>query len=83
MEINIVERGTRETCLGPALQLKIFADGYPPLGWREVWEAFADAYPDKWAMQVFPPRGKLIDGKAVYHLFVFDSEPQGMNLKPY
>lgn len=81
MQINITERGTRETCLGPALQIKIFADGYPPLGWREVWEVFADAYPGKWALQVFPPRGKLIDGKSVYHLFVFDAEPQGMNLR--
>jgi len=81
MNVTITERGTRDTCLGPALQLKIFEPGYRPLAWTEVWQAFVRAYPGRWAVQVFPPEGRLIDGKAVYHLFVLESEPAGLSLK--
>ncbi len=78
--IQITERGFRESCLGRVLQLKIHAPAYRPLSWREVWEAFAARYPGRWAVQVFPPAGSLVDGKAVYHLWVLDHEPQGLNL---
>jgi hypothetical protein len=81
MNVTITERGTKETCLGPALQLKVFAEGYPVLTWRQVWDAFTAAYPGRWAVQIFPPSESLIDSKAVYHLFVLDSEPQGFNLR--
>jgi len=80
VEIIVKKRGLRQTCLGPALQLKIFAPGYRPLSWREVWEAFARTYPGRWAVQVFPPADRLIDGKAVYHLFVLDGKPEGLDL---
>ena len=79
--VTITERGSVETCHGTALQIKIFTDGYKPLNWSELYEAFTDAYPGKWALQVFPPVDRLIDGKNVYHLFVIDCEPQGMNLR--
>ena len=82
MKIEITERGTRQTCLGPALQLKIFAPGYHVLSWREVWDAFSAAYPGRWAVQVFPPTESLLDAKCVYHLFVLDREPEGLNLRP-
>ena len=81
MSIKITERGVRESCLGPALQLKIYAEDYRLLSWREVWEAFTAQYPDRWAVQVFPPAEKLIDSKAVYHLFVLQCEPKGLSLK--
>jgi hypothetical protein len=80
-DIVITERGRRDTCLGNALQVKVWAHGHPLLSWREVWEAFVQAYPGKWAIQVFPPKEKLVDGKAVYHLWVLESEPEGLNLK--
>lgn len=80
-EIVITERGTKPSRFGPVLQLKVFAEGYPVLTWREVWEAFADRYPGRWAVQVFPPRERLLDGKAVYHLFVLDGEPTGLDLR--
>lgn len=79
--ITIAERGYRESVLGRVLQLKIFADGYRSLSWYEVWEAFAKNYPGRWAVQVFPPADRLIDGKSVYHLFVCESEPTGLDLK--
>lgn len=79
--IEIVERGVRDSVLGPVLQLKVFEPGYRPLGWREVWDAFTAAYPGRWAVQVFPPVDHLVDGKAVYHLFVCEAPPAGLNLR--
>jgi hypothetical protein len=79
--IEITERGTRDSCLGPVLQLKVFEPGYRPLLWREVCDAFTAKYPGRWAIQVFPPSERLLDGKAVYHLFVLEKEPAGLSLK--
>lgn len=81
-ELVITERGYRETtALGRVLQLKIFAPGYPLLTWRQVWEAFAEQYPDRWAVQVFPPASEMVDGKNVYHLFVCEQAPIGLNIR--
>lgn len=80
-EITITERGYRDSCLGRVLQLKIFEPGYRPLFWSEVWEAFTAKYPGKWAVQCFPPTEELVDGKAVYHLWVCDEPPRGLNLR--
>lgn len=79
--IEVTERGTRESCLGTVLQLKVSAPGYPPLSWREVWDAFQEAYPGRWAVQVFPPASRLVDSKAVYHLWVTEAEPWGLDLR--
>jgi hypothetical protein len=79
--ITITERGTKDTCLGSALQLKICTADYRPLSWREVWDAFSSAYPGRWAVQIFPPADRLIDQKCVYHLWVLESEPRGMDLR--
>jgi hypothetical protein len=77
--IREIER--RSTCLGEVLYIKICAPGYRPLSWRETWECFAAAYPGRWAVQCFPPADQLVDGKAVYHLFVLDREPAGLNIR--
>jgi hypothetical protein len=81
--VVIIERNRVATSLGSALQIKVFAADYRLLSWREVWEAFAAKYPGRWAAQVFPPAGELVDGKNVYHLFVFDAGcvPDGLNIK--
>jgi len=47
-----------------------------------VWEAFAAAYPGRWAVEVFPPAERLVDGKHVYHLFVLSDRPEGLDLFP-
>lgn len=51
------------------------------MAWSEVHDAFQEAYPGRWAVQVFPPRDRLVDGKAVYHLFVLPEAPQGLDLR--
>ena len=80
-ELIITERGRRESCLGSVLQIKVFSQPYRPLSWSEVWEAFVEAYPGRWAVQCFPPAGELVDGKPVYHLFVCDAPPAGLNIR--
>jgi len=80
-ELRITERGWRDSCLGRVLQLKVWAPGYPPLFWREVWDAFSGAYPGKWAVQCFPPADALLDSKAVYHLFLLERPPWGLDLR--
>ena len=79
--LQITERGYRDSALGRVLQIKVFADGYRLLSWREVWEAFVERYPGRWAVQCFPPRDELVDGKNVYHLFVCDAPPEGLNIR--
>ena len=80
-EITVTERGYSDSCLGKVLQVKVFTPDYQPLLWSEVWEKFAEQYPGRWAVQVFPPKDKLVDGKAVYLLWVLEKEPQGLNLR--
>ena len=79
--ITITERETRDTGLGRAQQVKVWSSGYPVLTWREVQEAFTAAYPGKWAVQVLPPASEVVDTKNVYHLWVLESEPDGLNLR--
>ncbi len=81
--LTVREIEARETDLGPALYVKVQAAGHRPLSWREVWEAFAARYPGRWAVQAFPPADQLVDGKAVYHLFVLEPgyEPAGLSIK--
>jgi len=81
LSVIVTERGYSDSCVGRVLQLKVWAPGYPVLGFCEVWRAFTDAYPGRWALQVFPPADSFVDGKNVYHLWVLDSEPEGLNLR--
>lgn len=81
MKVEIREGNFRDTPLGEALHIKMHAEGYPPLSWKDCWEAFSEAYPGRWAVQVFPPADQLVDGKCMYHLFVLDEEPEGLNIR--
>ena len=79
--INVVERGYRDTAIGRVMQLKIYAEDLAPLCWGKVWGAYTKRYPDKWALQMFPPSDRLVDVKNVYHLWVCDSCPDGLDLR--
>ena len=79
--VRVTERGYRDSCLGRVLQLKIHSQSYRSLSWREVWDTFSAAYPGRWAVQCFPPAGELVDSKAVYHLFVCEVPPEGLNIR--
>lgn len=81
--VTITERGERDSCLGRVLQLKVFTPDYRPLGWEEVWRAFTERYPGRWAVQVFPPEDRLVNGKCVYHIFALPlgTSPAGLDLR--
>jgi len=81
VKVEIREIDVRETALGDALYIKMHAEGFPELSWGQCWEAFAEAYPGKWAVSMFPPADQLVDGKCMYHLFVLDGEPRGLNIR--
>jgi hypothetical protein len=79
--VYVVEGDRRPTALGPALRVQIERWDGKPMSWREVWEAFAERYPDRWAVQVFPPGSHLIDQANKYHLYILDGEaPAGLDL---
>lgn len=80
-EVVILERNRRDSALGSVLQIKVNAADYRPLSWREVWDAFAAKYPGRWAVQCFPPADELVDAKNVYHLFVCETPPLGLNIR--
>jgi hypothetical protein len=84
-QVQITERNWRDSALGRVLQLKLWAEGFPPLSWAQLWGAFSQAYPGCWAIQVFPPVEALVDGKCVYHLYVLPGlePPVGLDLREH
>lgn len=77
----IQTKDRRSTSLGVATYIRIFTPDYRKLSWREIWDTFSDSYPEQWAVQWFPPAGKLVDDQNIYHLFVLESEPQGFKIQ--
>jgi hypothetical protein len=76
----VQEIGHRKTSLGPALYIKVRTEDYRQLPWTEVWEAFASRYPGRWAAQFFPPVDSLLDEENIYHLYVLDDPPWGVDI---
>ena len=77
----VQELGYKETQFGCCLYLRIRRYDDQPMSWREVWATFAELYPNQWAVQFFPPAGDLVDEANIYHLFVLEEEPAGVNIK--
>lgn len=73
--------GYRYSNLGTLLYLKVRTHDYRPLSWREVWGAYSAIYPDRWAVQFFPPASELLDESNVYHLFVLETPVEGVNVR--
>lgn len=78
---HVQTMGERFTSFGVATYLRVYRDDDQPMSWREIWETFSSVYPDRWAIEVFPPADELIDEANVYHLFMLEEEPTGMNIK--
>ena len=81
LAVQIKERGVQESSFGPVLQLKVWAAGFPDLSWEQIQKAFNEAYPGRYAVQLFPPRESVVNGKAVYHLWVLPERPRGLDLR--
>lgn len=78
--IRITEQDVRPTPLGTALRIQIEREDKKPMSFREVWDAFAEHYPGKWAIQCFPPEDRLIDQANKYHLYVVSSPMDAFDL---
>jgi hypothetical protein len=76
----VQEMGPVTTDLGEVLYIRIRRENYGSLSWREAWEVFRDRYPGKWAIQFFPPVEDLVDEQDIFHLYVLDFVPIGINI---
>lgn len=68
---------------GEVAYLKVYATDYRRLNWLEVWQAFRDIYPERWAIELFPPETELVNDAHVYHLWLMPGDwlpPSEMNL---
>jgi hypothetical protein len=81
MNTFVQEMGYVTTNIGQLLYIRIRREDYGPLSWREVWEVFRRSYPDQWAVQFFPPAADLVDDVDMFHLYVLDFVPTGVNIK--
>lgn len=82
MEQPSIQRvGFRDTSLGSALYIKIYTPNYRKLSWREIWDCFSETFPGQWAIECFPSADALLDEENIYHLFVLDTPPKGLDIR--
>lgn len=60
--------------VGEVKYLRIHTENYDPLSWRELWDIFSGVYPDRWALEMFPPENQLVDEANVYHLWLMPKD---------
>jgi hypothetical protein len=78
--VRVTDLGEVPTALGPARRIYIQRVDGAPMGFGELFAAFERAYPDRYGVQLFPPRIYLLDHANKYHLHVFDAAPAGLDL---
>jgi hypothetical protein len=76
-DVLLSDRGPRTSPWGTATHVQFTSESGRTLSWAEVYEAFAEAFPGCWAVEVYPPREFLVDEVNAYHLFVL---PPGAEL---
>lgn len=82
--VLVTEHGlVHGTPLGTVVRVQIERCDKRPMSFTEVWEAFDEAYPGRYAVQLFPPRAHLFDQANKYHLHVLDHEPAGLDIFSY
>ncbi|MAU00685.1 MAG: hypothetical protein CL608_26370 [Anaerolineaceae bacterium] len=59
---------------GSVTYLKVYTPDYKRLSWLQVWQAFTDVYPNRWAIELYPPAEELVNDTHVYHLWML---PEG------
>ena len=68
---------------GAVTYLKIYTPDYRRLNWLQVWQAFTAVYPNRWAIELYPPKAELVNDAHVYHLWLLPeawTPPKGINL---
>jgi hypothetical protein len=68
---------------GTVAYIKVYTLDYARLSWLQVWRAFTDVYPDRWAIELYPPPEALVNDAHVHHLWMLPEgwrPPKPMNL---
>ncbi|MBD3251238.1 hypothetical protein GF380_02080 [Candidatus Uhrbacteria bacterium] len=81
VDAYIQEIGERYTAFGTVLYIKVRRYDGGPMGWEELYQVYSDSYPNSWAVRAFPPHCELVNDANVYHLFVLQYEPGGLNIR--
>jgi len=42
---------------------------------------FSETFPGQWAIECFPSADALLDEENIYHLFVLDTPPKGLDIR--
>jgi hypothetical protein len=79
-DYDILHCETHQTAFGTCFRLRIHRNDMLPMGYRELWEVFQAACPGKWGVQYFPPWEKLLDQANKYHIMVFETAPEGLDM---
>jgi hypothetical protein len=69
------------TSLGLVLYIKVRRYDEKPMTWSEIWQVYSSSYPNKWAVQFFPPISELVDEANIYHLYVLHETPFNCSIK--
>jgi hypothetical protein len=59
---------------GEITRLRIYTPDYQRLSWLQVWQTFAETYPNRWALELYPPAGELVNDAHVYHLWLLPKD---------
>jgi len=68
---------------GMVTYLKVYTPDYKRLSWLQVWQTFTEVYPDRWAIELYPPAEELVNDEHVHHLWMLPAgwmPPEHMNL---
>lgn len=80
-DASVQEMHSLGSPLGELLYVKIRRHDEKPMSWSEVCAVFNDRYPDRWAVQFFPPADRVVDEVHCYHLYVMtDPPPRGVDI---
>lgn len=79
-QIFAQEMGYRESTLGTVMYVRFRRYNGLPIGWTELWQAYTERYPERWAVQCFPPADRMVDQANIYHLFVAEEAPRGLDI---
>jgi len=76
----VQEMGATDSAFGLVEYIKIRRTDDKPMSWTAVWETFTDRYPERWAIEVFPPADEVVDEANIYHLYILEGKPEGLSI---
>lgn len=73
-----VDVTVRRSAWGDIIQLEVrTADHQPVHNWQDLYAIKTALFPNRYAIEVYPPQDRLVDGAHAYHLWVL---PEGFRV---